>query len=148
MIKEGTAHHPHSLLDPKPIADFIEQSFQPATSTRPDFLDDTFTKSYYYSTENSYIYLPKEDTYATCRDRSLPLATTATTKLAGGLAPTAWRCSCRRWRLRGRLGCCGRTALATMLPPLIWLCWPRDIISWPAPHGADRPHPGRLGRSV
>jgi pimeloyl-ACP methyl ester carboxylesterase len=30
-------------------------------------VDDTFTKSYYYSTENSYVYLPKEDTYATCR---------------------------------------------------------------------------------
>ena len=23
MIKEGTGHHPHSLRDPKPIADFI-----------------------------------------------------------------------------------------------------------------------------
>ena len=30
-------------------------------------MDDTFTKSYYYSPENSYIYLQKEDTYATCR---------------------------------------------------------------------------------
>ena len=26
MIKEGYAHHPHSLRNPKPIADFIEQS--------------------------------------------------------------------------------------------------------------------------
>jgi pimeloyl-ACP methyl ester carboxylesterase len=67
MIKEGTAHHPHSLQDPKPIADFIEQSVQPATAARPDFVDETFTKSYYYSDENSYLYLPKEDTYATCR---------------------------------------------------------------------------------
>jgi pimeloyl-ACP methyl ester carboxylesterase len=67
MIKEGTGHHPHSLMDPKPIADFIEQHVQPDTTPRPDIVDDTFTKSHYYSTENSYLYLPKEDTYATCR---------------------------------------------------------------------------------
>jgi pimeloyl-ACP methyl ester carboxylesterase len=67
MIKEGTAHHPHSLIDPKPIADFIEQNVQPNTAPRPAIVDDTFVKTYYYSTENSYIYLPKEDTYATCR---------------------------------------------------------------------------------
>ncbi len=67
MIKEGAAHHPHSLMDPKPIADFIEQSVQPAHATQPAFVDETFTKSYYYSVENSYVYLPEEDTYATCR---------------------------------------------------------------------------------
>src|SRR5260370_25588606 len=67
MIKEGTGHHPHSLIDPKPIADFIEQHVQSNTTPRPEIVDDTFTKSYYYSTENSYIYLPKEDTYAACR---------------------------------------------------------------------------------
>ncbi len=67
MIKEGTGHHPHSLIDPKPIADFIEQHVQPKNTPRPEIVDDTFTKSYYYSTENSYIYLPKEDTYAACR---------------------------------------------------------------------------------
>src|SRR5437667_9389392 len=67
MIKEGTGHHPHSLIDPKPIADFIEQHVQPSTAVRPEIVDDTFIKSHYYSTENSYIYLPKEDTYAACR---------------------------------------------------------------------------------
>lgn len=67
MIKEGAGHHPHSLIDPKPIADFIEQHVQPNTTPRPEMVDDTFTKSYYYSTENFCIYLPKEDTYATCR---------------------------------------------------------------------------------
>ncbi len=67
MIKEGTGHHPHSLMDPKPIADFIEQHFNPKPTVRPAMVDDTFIKSYYYSTENSYIYLPKEDTYAACR---------------------------------------------------------------------------------
>jgi hypothetical protein len=67
IMKEGAGHGPHSLLDPKPIADFIEQHVQPNNTPRPEMVDDTFTKSYYYSTENSYIYLPKEDTYATCR---------------------------------------------------------------------------------
>ena len=66
MIKEGTAHHPHSLQDPKVIADFIEQA-QIAPAARPAFLDDTYTKSSYYGPANSYVYLPKEDTYATCR---------------------------------------------------------------------------------
>ena len=66
MIKEGTAHHPHSLKDPKVIADFIEQA-QAAPAARPSFLDDSYIKSSYYSFENSYIYLPQEDTYATCR---------------------------------------------------------------------------------
>jgi len=67
MIKEGAGHHPHSLIDPKPIADFIEQHFNPKPTVRPEMVDDTFIKSHYYSTENSYIYLPKEDTYAACR---------------------------------------------------------------------------------
>src|SRR3954447_9600592 len=28
MVKEGTAHHPHSLRNPKPIADWVEQNVQ------------------------------------------------------------------------------------------------------------------------
>src|SRR5260370_1383350 len=32
MIKDGAGHHPHSLRDPTPIADFITQSAQPASS--------------------------------------------------------------------------------------------------------------------
>ena len=67
MIKEGAGHHPHSLMDPKPIADFIEQHVRPDTTPRPDIVDETFAKSHYYSTENTYLYLKKEDTYATCR---------------------------------------------------------------------------------
>ena len=66
MIKEGTAHHPHSLQDPKVIADFIEQA-QATPAARPAFLNDTYVKSSYYGIGNSYIYLQKEDTYATCR---------------------------------------------------------------------------------
>ena len=35
MIKEGMGHHPHSLIDPKPIADFIEQHVQPNADAPP-----------------------------------------------------------------------------------------------------------------
>ena len=58
MIKEGIAHHPHTLQDPKPIADFVEQS-QAAPAARPAFRDETFVKSSYYGVENSYIYTQK-----------------------------------------------------------------------------------------
>jgi hypothetical protein len=67
IIKEGHAHHPHSLQNPKPIADWIVQHMQPSTANRPAFVDAGFTKSYYYSLEPSYIYLSEERTYATAR---------------------------------------------------------------------------------
>jgi pimeloyl-ACP methyl ester carboxylesterase len=67
VIKEGQAHHPHSLRNPKLIADWIEQHMQPAAANRPSFADASFTKSYYYSLEPSYIFLKEEHTYATVR---------------------------------------------------------------------------------
>jgi hypothetical protein len=67
IIKEGHAHHPHSLQNPKPIADWIEQHMTPSTANRPAFVDTTYAKRYYYSLEPSYIYLKEEDTYATTR---------------------------------------------------------------------------------
>jgi pimeloyl-ACP methyl ester carboxylesterase len=67
MVKEGHAHHPHSLLNATPIADWIERHMQPSTANRPAFADSTFTKSYYYSLEPSFIYLKEEQTYATAR---------------------------------------------------------------------------------
>ena len=67
IMKEGVAHHPHSLMDPTPIADWIEQHMHPVEANRPAFADSTYTKTHYYSLENSYIYLKKEDTYATVR---------------------------------------------------------------------------------
>ncbi len=66
MIKEGPGHHPHSLRDPRPIADWIEEHARPS-GPRPDFADATFAKSSYYALGNAYIYLEKEKTYATCR---------------------------------------------------------------------------------
>ena len=35
MIKEGAGHHPHSLRDAKPIADFISQQVQPSGGNPP-----------------------------------------------------------------------------------------------------------------
>jgi hypothetical protein len=67
MIKDGHAHHPHSLKNPRSIADWIEQHLLPGTSTRPDFADENFIKSYYYSLESTNLWLNEEKTYANCR---------------------------------------------------------------------------------
>jgi hypothetical protein len=67
MVKEGYAHHPHSLRNPKPIADFIEQSVQAVSGPAPAFAGDRFTRTSYYSIENFYRDYPDEDTYITCR---------------------------------------------------------------------------------
>jgi hypothetical protein len=69
MIKDGTAHHPHSLRNPKPIADWIVEHLQPATMERerPGFVDAKFIRSYYYSLESTNVYLKEEKTYANCR---------------------------------------------------------------------------------
>jgi pimeloyl-ACP methyl ester carboxylesterase len=67
MIKDGIGHHPHSLRDPKPIADFIEQSVQPINKVAPDYLRGRITKSSFYSIENSFREFPKEGTFVTSR---------------------------------------------------------------------------------
>jgi len=67
MIKDGHAHHPHSLKNPKVIADWIEHHLLPGASTRPDFADERFIKSYYYSLESTNLWLAEEETYANCR---------------------------------------------------------------------------------
>src|SRR5207249_11770049 len=45
MIKDGAGHHPHSLRDPTPIADFIVRSLQPARGDAPAFAGAKFTRS-------------------------------------------------------------------------------------------------------
>jgi len=84
MIKDGTAHHPHSLVNPKPIADWIERNM--SGSTPPGFIDETFVKSYYYSLEDSYIYLPEEKTYMTCRGPGF----TECYERYDGITPSQW----------------------------------------------------------
>jgi len=67
MIKDGAGHHPHSLHNPQPMADFIAQSVQPVTNAAPEYLAGRITKDCFYSTENSYRDFPKEGTFITCR---------------------------------------------------------------------------------
>ena len=67
MIKEGAGHHPHSLRDPTPIADFIEQSVNAKPIVAPDYLAGRITRSSFYRTEDSYRDFPKEGTHITCR---------------------------------------------------------------------------------
>jgi pimeloyl-ACP methyl ester carboxylesterase len=67
MIKDGCGHHPHSLQDPAPIADFIEYSVQPTTNPPPTFAGHDFTRTSYYGLENSYRPLPREATWVACR---------------------------------------------------------------------------------
>jgi pimeloyl-ACP methyl ester carboxylesterase len=67
MIKEGRGHHPHSLKDPRPIADFIERSVNETKAAPPAFVGDKFTKKSYYSIASTYQYYPSEGTYVTCR---------------------------------------------------------------------------------
>ena len=67
LIKDGAAHHPHSLRDPKFIADWIESHVRPAAEQRPDFLDPRSRKSYYYSRAATNVFLSAEKTFANCR---------------------------------------------------------------------------------
>lgn len=68
MIKEGAGHHPHSLRDPKPIADFMVQAVQPAEQTPPpNFLGNKPSRTLFGGIENSYRYFPREQNYITRR---------------------------------------------------------------------------------
>ncbi len=67
MIKEGAAHHPHSLRDPTPMVDFIVQSVQATNVTPPAFAGTKFVKTCFYSTENSYRNFTNEGVYITTR---------------------------------------------------------------------------------
>jgi hypothetical protein len=67
MIKEGAGHHPHSLRDPGPIADFISQQVQPAGVNPPRYLSGRISRSSFYGPENAYRYFPGEGSYITCR---------------------------------------------------------------------------------
>lgn len=67
IIKEGAGHHPHSLRDPQPIADFIEQAVNKQPPTAPAFLGSKVTRDSFYSSESSYRADKKEGTFLTCR---------------------------------------------------------------------------------
>lgn len=67
MIKEGYGHHPHSLRNPKPIADFIVQSVASHAVEPPPYVGRKFTRNSFYGTENTYIDSPDQGTHITCR---------------------------------------------------------------------------------
>jgi pimeloyl-ACP methyl ester carboxylesterase len=67
MIKDGAAHHPHSLRDPKPIADFIEQSQRAVGNESPAFVGKECTRTSFYGVESDYREIPGEKTFAACR---------------------------------------------------------------------------------
>jgi pimeloyl-ACP methyl ester carboxylesterase len=67
MIKDGAAHHPHSLRDPKPIADFVERSQQPTRNNPPAVVGENAVRTSFYGVENAYREFPSEGTFITCR---------------------------------------------------------------------------------
>jgi hypothetical protein len=67
MIKDGAGHHPHSLRNPGPIADFICGPIQPAIVTPPPYLGGRIHRSTFYGRENVYRDFPSEGNYVTCR---------------------------------------------------------------------------------
>jgi pimeloyl-ACP methyl ester carboxylesterase len=60
LIKDGTAHHPHSLSNPNIIADFIEQSFTEKQQDNPSFLPERFKKANFYSAKVNYEFAESE----------------------------------------------------------------------------------------
>src|SRR5882724_3758219 len=67
MVKDGAAHHPHSLRDPKPIADFIENSLKPAGGDASAFVGKAFTRTAFYGVASDYREFPTEKTFVACR---------------------------------------------------------------------------------
>lgn len=67
MVKDGAAHHPHSLRDPKPIADFVEASQKPVVVTPPAFAGKAYTRTSFYGNDSDYREFPTEKTFAACR---------------------------------------------------------------------------------
>lgn len=67
MIKEGYGHHPHSLRNPTPIADFIEHSSQETKPALPPFAGEQAVAQWFYSDTDIYRYFPDEHAFITYR---------------------------------------------------------------------------------
>ncbi len=67
VIKEGAGHHPHSLKDPKFLADFIEKSTRETVKTDPAFVVGQTTRTAFYSSENVYRKFPAQPEQLVCR---------------------------------------------------------------------------------
>ena len=140
MVKEGYAHHPHSLRNPKPIADFIEQSVQTVRGAAPAFAGGRFARTSYYSVENFYRDYPDEDTYITCRG---PLFSPCYDRYEFSVRGTPMTDQCYRAQHRWRRGCPGCTArvLCFVTRRSIRRCWPRGfhIVTGPVGTNVDTP---------
>jgi pimeloyl-ACP methyl ester carboxylesterase len=143
MVKEGCGHHPHSLRDPGPIADFIAQSVQLAGGAPPAFAGRKFTRTSFYGIENAYRYFPKEGTYVACRG---PLFTDCYDRYAFELAGVEGTITVivpktpapgKPWTFRGDF--VGRDAPVD----LALLARGFHVVTGPVPYNADgplRPH--------
>lgn len=67
VIKDGAGHHPHSLRNPRPIADFIERSFREPPPEKPAFAAGRTTHTQLYTIENVYKYESAEGAYLSYR---------------------------------------------------------------------------------
>jgi pimeloyl-ACP methyl ester carboxylesterase len=67
LIKDGDGHHPHSLRDPKPIADWIEANWKPREVATPAFVGEKMTRTSYYSNASVYRESKEEGKWITCR---------------------------------------------------------------------------------
>lgn len=67
LIKDGAGHHPHSLRDPAPLADFLERSTHPAQPALPDFVTAGGTHTSFYGNTSEDRDLPREGVRAEVR---------------------------------------------------------------------------------
>jgi hypothetical protein len=88
VVKEGFGHHPHSLHDAAPIADFIEKSFREKAAAPPDYVKAVYggpgatgpataagatgagaviPKTWYSGTEDTYRWWPAEKAWLSTR---------------------------------------------------------------------------------
>ncbi|MDR0542548.1 MAG: alpha/beta hydrolase [Dysgonamonadaceae bacterium] len=65
LIKDGPAHHPHSLQNPNVIADFIEQAYREKQADKPAFVPERFKRTNFYGTKPNYRYAPEEKLWIT-----------------------------------------------------------------------------------
>jgi hypothetical protein len=66
MIKEGLGHHPHSLQDPRLLADWMEQNSKPVRNNIPVVQGMAFIKSWYYTFDHIYKEIQKDSVIADC----------------------------------------------------------------------------------
>jgi pimeloyl-ACP methyl ester carboxylesterase len=67
MIKEGAGHHPHSLHNPSPIADFMAQAVQKSAPVAPTWVGPKYVRTSFYAPAGSYRDFPREGRAITCR---------------------------------------------------------------------------------